>query len=935
MHEYIQDNFSPDDWLVIARKGDYFKQRFVTVSQVLEPRFQTWLKEQSDIGENIYVSMNALVAGTQGRTKQDIAAIRHIYLDIDHDGQAALARIKADAALPQPSYILTTSPDKYQVIWKVDGFDAEDAEALQKTMALRYGADRAATDVTRVLRVPGTTNWKYDPPYAVKAEKFSGHIYSPSDFRIDRLHEYSDTVQSVPVNNTRIYGKNGSQSERDWNEVCRRLERGDNPADVRDWLEASRQDKDNPKYYAERTVRRAESHVMTQGKIQSTNLNSLPKKEINIDMQQNHSQLPQQEEKPLDYNEILLNGYKIIRNWIDAHVAPNEAGWKPAYLSELSKEDYKIAMRDIGKDLENNTTLLKEAEKQAISERTRLERAINIAKYAVESFEFHFNPRNEPYTFLELAEEIESYYNVEAGDPRIKACVDALKVFPESKFLKTHLGLKTYSPAKIINAKLDDNTKQSQKDTNLDKHYDSETLFINPVSNDYWEDFETVAKCFREYANYMQIPDPIYIVLSPETANIITDAVNNGYDVWTAYKDLASDPHYDSTGREFIEFPDPNATKLYFANKMDRREEMITNMDKHYIEGNTLPVKDQLKEMGGIWDKEKRKWFFTDKAVAEKAQAIVPASIEPEKYYIGFAPKELTATLKEMGAKYDDKGWYHTDKAVAEKAKELLPEKHYIGYAPKELSDSLKEIGAKYDNKGWYHTSKAVADSAHKLVLASQPRFYLAGDTLTVKNQLKEMGCKWDEHHRQMYHTDKAVAEKAQNIVPEKHYIGSAPKELSATLKEMGAKWDSGGWYHTDKAVAEKARQKILEVEPRHYLNGNTYGLNTQLKELGCRFDGTTKQWYAPSEEIARQAQAVIENGAERHYITNVPYKLNGKMQDLGCRWDKDTKQWFHTDPKIAQQAERLIEQSLEHGKSGNGADYAANPVVQPVTHEM
>jgi len=131
-------------------------------------------------------------------------------------------------------------------------------------MALRYGADRAATDVTRVLRIPGFANRKYAEPYMVTAERISNRVCRPSDFRIERLHNAVIAQNAVNRAKQTPSSISNSQSERDWQEVCRRLERGDNPADVQGWLEQSRQDKSNPRYYAELTVRRAEKHVEIQ-----------------------------------------------------------------------------------------------------------------------------------------------------------------------------------------------------------------------------------------------------------------------------------------------------------------------------------------------------------------------------------------------------------------------------------------------------------------------------------------------------------------------------------------------------------------------------------------------------------------------------------------------------------------------------------------------
>jgi hypothetical protein len=250
---YIRDNFHPEDRLaLVIKNSDRLVQRIATAEQLAGPRFQAWLRFENARGGNIYVSMNSLKPEAQGRTKQDIAAIRHVYLDLDQGGFLALSKILADSCLPKPSYLLNTSIGKYQVVWKVDGFGMTEAERLQRAMAVKHNADRAATDVTRVLRIPGLYNQKYDPPFQVTAVKLSDQIYYPSDFRIER-----DLELVPPPQTTRSHTGRVSQSERDWAETLRRLDQGESPAAVQAWLEERRQDKPNPGYYAALTIRKA------------------------------------------------------------------------------------------------------------------------------------------------------------------------------------------------------------------------------------------------------------------------------------------------------------------------------------------------------------------------------------------------------------------------------------------------------------------------------------------------------------------------------------------------------------------------------------------------------------------------------------------------------------------------------------------------------
>lgn len=46
--------------------------------------------------------------------------IRHLYLHIDHEGLAVLAKIKESNLLPGPNYSTNTSPKKFQVVWRVE-----------------------------------------------------------------------------------------------------------------------------------------------------------------------------------------------------------------------------------------------------------------------------------------------------------------------------------------------------------------------------------------------------------------------------------------------------------------------------------------------------------------------------------------------------------------------------------------------------------------------------------------------------------------------------------------------------------------------------------------------------------------------------------------------------------------------------------------------
>ncbi len=257
--DYIRDNFAPQDRLAIVIKFQQhgLVQRIATAEKLAMPRFQAWLRRANAHGGDVYISVNALKPESTSRTRADVHLIRHIYLDIDHNGPEVVEKLLNDPRVPKPNYLLNTSPGKFQMLWKVQDFSMPQAEALQRAMAMEFGADRAVVDSARVLRIPGLYNKKYPQPHQVTAQRLSSELYRPTDFHIaiEIEKEPSQQVQPRPP----AFRQEGgiSQSERDWAETLRRLSNGEDPAIVQAALEEKRQDKHRPAYYAERTVSRA------------------------------------------------------------------------------------------------------------------------------------------------------------------------------------------------------------------------------------------------------------------------------------------------------------------------------------------------------------------------------------------------------------------------------------------------------------------------------------------------------------------------------------------------------------------------------------------------------------------------------------------------------------------------------------------------------
>lgn len=227
-------------------------QRVVTLEQVLEPRYLAWLAYENVSGSNVYVAANPLCPRSRRRTKESIASIRHLYIDIDSEGDTRLAALRASDAVPTPTTILSTSPGKYQVLWRVNGFDFAHQEQMLKLLTIAFGGDPACTDCNRVLRVPGYLNRKYDPAPRIAVDYLCDSVWTPADFRLD-ISAPDAVLFSGSVPSRKRPGKH-SDSESDWAWVCDQLAHGKDPVKLTRELASRRSDKPNPLYYAQRTV---------------------------------------------------------------------------------------------------------------------------------------------------------------------------------------------------------------------------------------------------------------------------------------------------------------------------------------------------------------------------------------------------------------------------------------------------------------------------------------------------------------------------------------------------------------------------------------------------------------------------------------------------------------------------------------------------------
>ena len=255
---YIRENFDRDDHIaVVIIKKPAIEQRIDLAGKVATDKYQAWLRHLNAVGGDVYIGMSTYQPGSSGRTKGDVAQIKHVFQDFDVNGTQAVKALLERREIPKPNYIIESSPGRFQTIWKVDGFTRARAEAVMAGMGRELGADPAVHDVARVMRLPGFYNHKRPTPHLVTVEKLLDQVWTPADFPAYSEHLTVTTERRFGVGAPRPPNAPISQSERDWAEVNRALARGRDPNEVRQELAAKRTDKPNPEYYADITVTKA------------------------------------------------------------------------------------------------------------------------------------------------------------------------------------------------------------------------------------------------------------------------------------------------------------------------------------------------------------------------------------------------------------------------------------------------------------------------------------------------------------------------------------------------------------------------------------------------------------------------------------------------------------------------------------------------------
>lgn len=165
------------------------REQFFKYPDELSPMLQSIA--DSTHGNSVYFCPQLL--DDRKRTKEHVIQTPNAWADLD--------TCHPDNMLVEPSLVVESSPGRYQAYWVFDRIvDPDDAEALCKRIAYAHadqGCDTSGWDLTQLLRIPGTYNYKYlaGATLPVVSVLQANH----NRYRIDDFNKYPNDERYVQV----------------------------------------------------------------------------------------------------------------------------------------------------------------------------------------------------------------------------------------------------------------------------------------------------------------------------------------------------------------------------------------------------------------------------------------------------------------------------------------------------------------------------------------------------------------------------------------------------------------------------------------------------------------------------------------------------------------------------------------------------------------
>ena len=137
----------------------------------IEERFFLWPEQHDQMLQHILVNQGAYnmyfcpqLLDRPTRKKEKVRYCTTAWADLDS--------CTPDKLLLDPTMVIQSSEGRFQALWSFeDTVPPDDGEAVSRRIAYfhaHHGADQSGWDLSQLLRVPGTSNFKYNPPQEVQ-----------------------------------------------------------------------------------------------------------------------------------------------------------------------------------------------------------------------------------------------------------------------------------------------------------------------------------------------------------------------------------------------------------------------------------------------------------------------------------------------------------------------------------------------------------------------------------------------------------------------------------------------------------------------------------------------------------------------------------------------------------------------------------------------
>ncbi len=200
MRTFLSKFIYSDDLLIAINPGNVNTERFYLPSEIPDQLPEDF--------KDISVWFGPAMRKSKGNLKEDVAGTKVLWVDVDVEKPTPFM-----STLP-PS-MLVHSGMGWHAYWVLSNpqEDMNTIERLNKILAQDVpGGDEGCFNINRILRVPGTTNLKYDAPKPVRLYLDQPIEYSVADIEV--LERLPDNVKhKIRTGDRRGYR---TRSERDW-----------------------------------------------------------------------------------------------------------------------------------------------------------------------------------------------------------------------------------------------------------------------------------------------------------------------------------------------------------------------------------------------------------------------------------------------------------------------------------------------------------------------------------------------------------------------------------------------------------------------------------------------------------------------------------------------------------------------------------------------